>query len=404
MEHDFKADIDAIEAIAAVPTILAVVSQVTGLGFSAIARVTGDRWICLAANDQVGLGLGAGGELKVETTICHEVHQAREAVVIDHVARDERYAKHHTPAMYGFQSYISMPIFLADGSFFGTLCALDPKPAKLKDPGITGMFRLFADLIGIHLDAARRLATAEAKLLDAKAAAELQEQFMAVLGHDLRNPLAAIAAGTRLLASTPLDERAISLVAMMATSTVRMSSLIEDVIDLARSRLGGKISLAPSMEPLEPLLRQVVDEMRATHPQRRIEAEFAVTKPVFADRQRIARLLSNLLGNALSYSPAESLVFVRAQTYGSFSLSVTNHGPAIPPATLGKLFVPFVRGQDTGNQQGLGLGLFIVSQIASAHGGTIDVTSTDDVTRFTFQMPLVVLDERARLAAGPVIS
>ncbi|WP_306235318.1 MULTISPECIES: GAF domain-containing sensor histidine kinase [unclassified Bradyrhizobium] len=404
MEHDFKADIDAIEAIAAVPTILAVVSQVTGLGFSAIARVTGDRWICLAANDQVGLGLGAGGELKVETTICHEVHQAREAVVIDHVARDERYANHHTPAMYGFQSYISMPIFLADGSFFGTLCALDPKPAKLKDPGITGMFRLFADLIGIHLDAARRLATAEAKLLDAKAAAELQEQFMAVLGHDLRNPLAAIAAGTRLLASTPLDERAISLVAMMATSTVRMSSLIEDVIDLARSRLGGKISLAPSMEPLEPLLRQVVDEMRATHPQRRIEAEFAVTKPVFADRQRIARLLSNLLGNALSYSPAESLVFVRAQTYGSFSLSVTNHGPAIPPATLGKLFVPFVRGQDTGNQQGLGLGLFIVSQIASAHGGTIDVTSTDDVTRFTFQMPLVVLDERARLAAGPVIS
>jgi signal transduction histidine kinase len=402
MDHDFKADIDAIEAIAAVPTILAVVSQVTGLGFSAVARVTDDRWVCLAANDQVGLGLGAGGELKIETTICHEVHQAREAVVIDHVAQDASYADHHTPAMYGFQSYISMPIFLADGSFFGTLCALDPKPAKLKDPGTIGMFRLFADLIGIHLDAARRVATAEASLLDARAAAELQEQFMAVLGHDLRNPLAAIAAGTRLLTKTPLDEKAKSLVAMMETSTIRMAALIEDVIDLARSRLGGGMTLAPSMEPLEPLLRQVVDEMRATHPQRRIEAEFAITRPVFADRQRIARLLSNLLGNALSYSAAETAVFVRAQTYGSFSLSVTNRGPAIPPATLGKLFVPFVRGQDTGNQQGLGLGLFIVSQIASAHGGTIDVTSTDDETRFTFQMPLV-LDERSRIATGPAI-
>ena len=403
MDHDFKADIDAIEAIAAVPTILAVVSQVTGLGFSAVARVTGDRWVCLAANDQVGLGLGAGGELKIETTICHEVHQAREAIVIDHVAEDACYADHHTPAMYGFQSYISMPIFLADGSFFGTLCALDPKPAKLKDPGIIGMVRLFADLIGIHLDAARRVATAEASLLDARAAAELQEQFMAVLGHDLRNPLAAIAAGTRLLTKTALDERATSLVSMMEASTVRMSSLIEDVIDLARSRLGGKMPLAPSMEPLEPLLKQVVDEMRATHPQRRIEAEFVITRPVFADRQRIARLLSNLLGNALSYSAAETPVFVRAQTYGSFSLSVTNRGPAIPPATLEKLFVPFVRGRDTGNQQGLGLGLFIVSQIALAHGGTIDVTSTDDETRFTFQMPLL-LDERCRLASGPATS
>ncbi len=92
-----------------------------------------------------------------------------------------------------------------------------------------------------------------------------------------------------------------------------MSSLIEDVIDLARSRLGGKIPLAPSMEPLEPLLKQVVDEMRATHPQRRIEAEFVITRPVFADRQRIARLLSNLFGNALSPSAAETPVFVRAR-------------------------------------------------------------------------------------------
>lgn len=388
MEHDFKTDIDAVAAITAVPTILAVVSEVTGLGFSAIARLTGDRWICLAANDKVGLGLAAGDELKVETTICHEVHQAREAVVIDHVAEDESYAHHHTPAMYGFQSYISVPIFLADGSFFGTLCALDPKPARLQVPGIMGMFRLFADLIGTHLDAARRVATAEASLLDARAAAELQEQFLAVLGHDMRNPLAAIAAGTRLLARTPLDERARSLIAMMEQSTARMAVLIDDVIDLARSRLGGQIPLARSLEPIEPALVHVIDEMRATHPRHRIDAEFAVTKPVYADRQRMARLLSNLLGNALNYSGPETPIEVRVQTGDSFSLSVTNHGPAIAPAMLDKLFVPFVRGQESGNPQGLGLGLYIVSQIAAAHGGTIDVTSTDEATCFTFRMPL----------------
>lgn len=388
MEHDFKTDIDAVAAITAVPTILAVVSEVTGLGFSAIARVTGDRWICLAANDRIGLGLAPGGELNVETTICHDVHQARDAIVIDHVEQDEGYAHHHTPALYGFQSYISVPIFLADGSFFGTLCALDPRPAKLKVPGITGMFRLFADLIGTHLDAVRRVATAEASLLDARAAAELQEQFMAVLGHDMRNPLAAIAAGTRLLARTPLDERARSLIAMMEQSTARMAALIEDVIDLARSRLGGQIPLVRSLEPLEPALVHVIDEMRATHPRHRINAEFAITKPVYADRQRMARLLSNLLGNALNYGDPETPVEVRVRTGDGFTLSVTNHGPAIPPAMLDKLFAPFVRGQDSGNPQGLGLGLYIVSQIAAAHGGTIDVTSTDAATCFTFRMPL----------------
>ncbi len=167
-----------------------------------------------------------------------------------------------------------------------------------------------------------------------------------------------------------------------------MAVLIDDVIDLARSRLGGQIPLARSLEPLEPALVHVIDEMRATHPRHRIDAEFAVTKPVYADRQRMARLLSNLLGNALNYSGAETPIEVRVQTGDSFSLSVTNHGPAIAPAMLDKLFVPFVRGQESGNPQGLGLGLYIVSQIAAAHGGTIDVTSTDEATCFTFRMPL----------------
>jgi GAF domain-containing protein len=140
MQQDFRADLDAIGAIAAVPTMLNVVSRVTGMRFSAVARVTPERWVCLAANDGIGLGLVPGGELKIETTICHEIRQARQAVVIDHVAEDEVYANHHTPAMYGFQSYISMPIFLADGSFYGTLCALDPEPAKVKDPASSACF------------------------------------------------------------------------------------------------------------------------------------------------------------------------------------------------------------------------------------------------------------------------
>ena len=386
MDGDFQADIDAIDSIAAVPVILNVVCRVTGMGFAAVARVTEDHWVCLAVNDEIAFGLKPGGELKVETTICHEVRQARDAVIIDHVAEDEVYCGHHTPALYGFQSYISMPIFLKDGSFFGTLCAIDPQPAKLKNPGVIGMFKLFAEMIAYHLDAGRRLASAEASLLDARAASELREQFIAVLGHDLRNPLASIAAGTRLIKKSPLDEKATTILDMMHRSVERMSALIDNVLDFARGRLGGGLVLSRSRDPLEPALKHVIDELQSTHPDRVIEAKFNLTQPVHGDRARIAQLFSNLLGNALTHGSADSPVRVRATSNDrEFELSIANSGTPIPQEAIERLFQPFYRAsQDPG--QGLGLGIYIASEIARAHGGRIDVTSSPQETRFTFRM------------------
>lgn len=149
------AEVTAISRINAVPSILEVICRTTGMGFAAIARVTEDRWTACAVRDEINFGLQPGGELKVETTICNEIRGSETMVVIDHVAKDETYCQHPTPAMYGFQSYISVPIFYADGRFFGTLCAIDPKPAQLNRPEIVKMFRLFADLITYHLNAAR---------------------------------------------------------------------------------------------------------------------------------------------------------------------------------------------------------------------------------------------------------
>ena len=199
MSPNFLGDIAAVNAIEVVPSILQVVCHATGMGFAAVARVTEGRWIACSVLDQIDFGLKPGGELKVETTICHEIRQSREGVVIDHVAEDVVYRGHHAPAMYGFQSYISVPIIRRDGSMFGTLCAIDPKPHRLKDPSVVGMFKLFAELIAFHIDATDRLATSESNLLDEREQAELREQFIAVLGHDLRNPLASIVGGTRLL-------------------------------------------------------------------------------------------------------------------------------------------------------------------------------------------------------------
>ena len=118
MATHIAADVAAVQRIDAVPRILEIVCRSTGMGFAAVARVTDKRWVCCAVRDEIEFGLQPGGELKVETTICHEIRQSHHAVVIDHVEEDEVFAGHHTPAMYGFQSYISVPIALADGTIF----------------------------------------------------------------------------------------------------------------------------------------------------------------------------------------------------------------------------------------------------------------------------------------------
>jgi signal transduction histidine kinase len=389
MDTDFAKDIAAVQRIDAVPRILEIICRSTGMGFAAVARVTDERWVCCAVRDDIAFGLQPGGELKLETTICHEIRQSHQAVIIDHVAEDEVFAGHRCPAMYGFQSYISVPITLADGTMFGTLCAIDPRPARLKNPETVGTFRLFAELIASHLDAFDRLAATEASLLNERQASELREQFIAVLGHDLRNPLASIAAGTRMMAKAALPKEKVEIAGLIQGSINRMSQLIDNVLDFARGRLGGGLTLhRTTNEPVDKILDQVVAELRSAHLGKAIETRFDISEPVRCDGQRIAQLFSNLLGNAIVHGSADRPIDVSATTdNGIFELSVANSGDPIPDAALKRLFQPFSRGAIRPSMEGLGLGLFIASEIARAHDGTLTVASSDTETRFTFRMP-----------------
>lgn len=219
----------------------------------------------------------------------------------------------------------------------------------------------------------------------------LREQFIAVLGHDLRNPLGALAAGVRLLGREPLTERGEVVVREMNSSIRRAATLIEDVLDLARGRLGEGFRLTRSSdEPLTPVLEQVVSEMRLIAPDRNIRADIAITEPVDCDRGRLAQLASNLLANAITHgAPHHPIELMASTTGGEFHLSVRNGGDPIPLSARKRLFQPFFRGTVRQSQQGLGLGLFIVNEIARAHGGTMQVESTEMATCFTFSMPLV---------------
>jgi phosphoserine phosphatase RsbU/P len=235
-------------------------------------------------------------------------------------------------------------------------------------------------------------AHANESLKSERETAELREQFIAVLGHDLRNPLAAISAGARILQRSGAlgGNKELRVLDMINTTITRMSDLIDNVLDFARGQLGGGIALSrDTNHPLEPVLEQVVDELRTASPGRLIETNIAITEPVDCDRTRIGQLVSNLIGNALTHGAPDKPVRVGARTEsGIFELSVANAGEPIPESAMPKLFEPFFRGDVRDSRQGLGLGLHIASQIAKAHGGGLVATSNPEETLFVFTMPL----------------
>jgi signal transduction histidine kinase len=391
LENGMKADLSKrvaeIQAISAVPKILETVAAMTGLRFVCIAHVTDDSWTACAVLDQLDFGLAPGGQLDVTTTLCEEVRDSGRAVIIDSVAASDQYRAHHTPRLYGFQSYFSIPIFRADGRYFGTLCGLDPEPARLSDKVTVSTMHLFAELVSKQLEADKELVAARADLLSERETAELREQFIAVLGHDLRTPLGSILLGTEVLTLKHPDPASKPVVERIRRSAVRMAALVGDVVDFTRGRMGSGITMNLREADIGGTLEQVVDEMRGLYPQRAIEAAIAPGLRLRCDPERIAQLLSNLLKNALVHGSDQAPVAVGAALDGgAFVLSVANEGRELPQGVIDGLFKPYWRAASRPGSEGLGLGLYIVDQIARAHGGTIEVSSRGGTTAFVFRL------------------
>jgi phosphoserine phosphatase RsbU/P len=228
-----------------------------------------------------------------------------------------------------------------------------------------------------------------ATIADQREEAELREQFLAVLGHDLRNPVSALSAGVRLLSRRVEDEESREILHHMDGSVSRMTELIENMMDLARVRLGGGISIERTSEAnLAESLLQVIDEIRLVSPDHEFRTTMEITQPVSCDIPRILQLVSNLLANAVTHGAPSEPIQIDARTCGGrFRLTVSNKGLPIPDAARDKLFQPFFRGQVRESQQGLGLGLYIASEIAKAHGGALVASSDCAETSFTLDIP-----------------
>jgi signal transduction histidine kinase len=371
--------------------MLKMICDETGMGFAAVARVTDLTWTACAVHDNIDFGLKPGEQLELHSTLCCESRVARAPIIIDDFSTDAVYRGHHTPRIYKLRSYISVPIITPGGGYFGNLCAIDPRPARVSEPRVVRMFEVFATLIAMQIDSEERQSSTEAQLATERETGTLREQFIAVLGHDLRNPLSAVSATAEYLVRRTDDTSLVNAGNRLKGTVSRMARLIDDVMDFARGRLGSGMAVSiQRVDDLDERLRAVVDELRLANPSHNVVTDFALTRPVGCDPYRMQQLLSNLLGNALTYGAAGEPVFVRAATDNNhLYISVANRGEPIPSEVLQKVFEPYWRPPTSSPGGGLGLGLFICKEIVEAHGGAIEVcSSAQDGTCFTARLPV----------------
>ena len=159
--HLTSVELAVISEVEATSSLLKLITRLTGMRFSAIAKVTDTTWVACAVHDEVQFGVEAGHQMDIEQTICNELRLHRTPVIISEVATDPLYSEHPIPKLFGFQSYFSLPIIFPNGEFFGTLCGLDPVPAKLDNLETIDTLKVFCTLLASTLYAHSQLVAAQ---------------------------------------------------------------------------------------------------------------------------------------------------------------------------------------------------------------------------------------------------
>jgi phosphoserine phosphatase RsbU/P len=251
------------------------------------------------------------------------------------------------------------------------------------DDGALTAIETCLKLAGLAIEAA-------ARANDERAALRFQEQLVAIVSHDLRTPLSAMSMGIAMLRDRgELGASGQSVLARIENSTRRMSTIVEQLLDATRARIGQPMELERMSIDLRVIVEHVLHELRSVHPGARFEL---VAEPVEGhwDGDRLSQVVSNLASNAAQYgAPGATVTVLVAGTPQSATLMIrnANRSTPIPAAQLATLFDPFKRGEPNTYKHGLGLGLYIVNQIVHAHGGAMSATSTEQGTEFRVELP-----------------
>ena len=403
------ADIEKIKQIPIVSAMLEVICQTTGMGFAAIARVTQDRWIACSVRDEILFGLEPGGELDIKTTICNDIRNVRQAVIIDHVDQDEIYCNHPTPILYGFQSYISVPIILKNGDFFGTLCAIDPKPALLKNTKTINMFNMFADLISFHLQSIHiiersNLAVRDLnrQLVDSK---DENRQYQYISNHNLQEPLRKIRIFSDMLVNVTADNdlnKTKEIALKINSSAQRFSMMIKDLSDFSEL----SANLICEAVDLNKIMADVCMQLNPQLASKNAVVEIGLLPSISAVPLQMEQLFYHLINNAIRFSKRDTPLQIQITSSEAeasqmnylvsqhnelqfVEIRLRDNGIGIEKSQLEKIFDIFTWLPQDQVPEGPGVGLAYCRKIIRNHGGII--TAQSDLgcgTTFSIILPV----------------
>ncbi|KAB7762910.1 GAF domain-containing sensor histidine kinase [Xanthomonas maliensis] len=406
-----RADVALVGQLSSVPDVLTIFARLTDMRFTAVARVTETRWITCRVRDDLSFGLQPGDELPLATTFCDSVRSAGQPIFFGHASEHPTYRDHPVPKLYGFESYVSVPIRFDDGSVFGTLCALDTEPRAL-DPVQVEKVELLAQVLAKQIQAEQRAEQsaqesrqARSALGRAGASARLREEFIGILGHDLRNPLQSMHVVVDALEIDPqLDARHGGAFRSLQRSLRRMEELIDFSCDFARGIERDWLQVDYGTgDDLADALAQVVDETRAAYPNQVLSAHVAIDEPVHGDAVRLAQLFGSLLINAVVQGPQRSRIKAVAVTeQGRLRITVCNLD-GIDPRRLDVLRASAQVHRDGETVQAVELGLHMAAQIAQAHQGELRITSGEEGGS-CFHVEMACRRPRSRLQLVPTSS
>jgi len=402
-ESSLLQDIEDIQQISIIPTILEVVCQATGMGFAAVARVTSERWIACSVHDEIGFGLKPGGELAVESTICGEIRDSGQAVVIDNVAESPEFRNHHTPLQYGFQSYISVPIILKSGEFFGTLCAIDPRPALLTSSKAQSMFNLFAELIAFHLSGIAKMRANDRSIQELNRSLtdsrDENRQYQYISHHTLKEPLRKIMIFSSMLveaADTDDKDRVRTLAGKINGSAAKFSNMIKDLSEFSTL---AHVDDASERVDLNPLLSTLVADFSPLLKAKDVTVDIGVLPLVNVEPLQVGHLFQSLLSIIIDYlnAPGASVLRIYTVDQGQSELAglpgfaeIRLHagGLLLDGNQLETMFDLFGNMGAQPEWESSTTGLAYCRKIVRSHGGTLTARTDADGTVFSMTLPL----------------
>lgn len=398
-------EVRKVLAIPIVPTLMEVCCQATGAGFCAIARVTEDNWICCSVRDGIGFGMQPGDELVIEKTFCNTVRQTGREVVFNSVQAPGAYNQHPIALLYEIESYISVPIYRRDGSFFGTLCALDRKSVEMETDRVVRMFRLFAELISFHLETANLLQqnADTLSLLHRELASSRDEirQYQYISNHNLLETLRKMRVFSSMLMTAAKNKEIESLRAYarkLNNNAQRFSMMLKDLTDYSALNM-----LSPWFEPvsLQLVVETVIRQLQRALLQKKIQVNVKFLPTVLAIPVQMEQLFQHLVEHAISNTEKENThIHITADPYDKkefaaapvpinpaeyWLLTVADEGRDLHAGELEKIFDLF---NGPASQGGMGVGLAYCKKIIQNHRGFIDaIAEAGKGTTIRFLLP-----------------